>query len=232
MLRVEHLNCFYGQVQTVWDVSFNVRAGEIVTIIGANGAGKTTILKSIVGLVRKTGKVTFDARDISSTPAHEMATHGVAYVPEGRQVFPLMTVRENLIVGSYNKRARKERLRNYEEVLETFPNLKRRITTLAGSLSGGEQQMLAIGRAMMSEPSIMLLDEPSLGIAPILVDEIFKHIEAMRARVTIVLVEQHVQHALAISDRGYVVENGRIVMEGTADKLAHDPRIREAYLGF
>ncbi|MFW8564751.1 ABC transporter ATP-binding protein [Orrella sp. 11846] len=231
MLRVTDLNCFYGQAQAVWDVSFNVKAGEIVTIIGANGAGKTTILKSIVSLVKKTGQIHFDGQDISQNAAHQMAAKGVAYVPEGRQIFPAMTVRENLIVGSYNKRAKSRRFITLDEVLEIFPSLQKRLYTMAGSLSGGEQQMLAIGRAMMAQPSVMLLDEPSLGISPILTEEIFAQIERMRGHMSIVLVEQHVQHALAICDRGYVVENGRIILEGDGAQLRANPQVQEAYLG-
>ena len=231
MLQVADLNSFYGKVQAVWDVSFDVRQGEILTIVGANGAGKTTILKSVVGLTDKQGSVHFDGQDISETPGHRMAELGISYVPEGRQVFPEMTVTENLIVGSYNKRAKPHRKESLEYVLDTFPSLKDRLNNLAGSLSGGEQQMVAIGRGLMAKPRLLLLDEPSLGISPILTAEIFKRIEEIKQSITIVLVEQHVQHALSICDRGYVVENGRIQLTGTGEELRNDPRIQEVYLG-
>lgn len=231
MLRVADLNSFYGRVQAVWDVSFHVEPGEILTIVGANGAGKTTILKSIVGLAAKTGTVQFDGNDISRTPAHQMAELGIAYVPEGRQVFPEMTVTENLIIGSYSKRSKPARKASMEQALDTFPSLKNRLNTLAGSLSGGEQQMVAIARGLMGQPRLMLLDEPSLGISPILTSEIFKRIEDIKQSITIVLVEQHVQHALSICDRGYVVESGRIILSGTGEELRNDPRIQEVYLG-
>ncbi|MFA7668086.1 MAG: ABC transporter ATP-binding protein [Burkholderiaceae bacterium] len=231
MLQVADLNSFYGKVQAVWDVSFDVRQGEILTIVGANGAGKTTILKSVVGLTDKQGSVHFDGQDISETPGHRMAELGISYVPEGRQVFPEMTVTENLIVGSYNKRAKPHRKESLEYVLDTFPSLKDRLNNLAGSLSGGEQQMVAIGRGLMAKPRLLLLDEPSLGISPILTTEIFKRIEEIKQSITIVLVEQHVQHALSICDRGYVVENGRIQLTGTGEELRNDPRIQEVYLG-
>lgn len=231
MLQVVDLNSFYGKVQAVWDVSFDVRQGEILTIVGANGAGKTTILKSVVGLTDKQGSVHFDGQDISETPGHRMAELGISYVPEGRQVFPEMTVTENLIVGSYNKRAKPHRKESLDYVLDTFPSLKDRLNNLAGSLSGGEQQMVAIGRGLMAKPRLLLLDEPSLGISPILTTEIFKRIEEIKQSITIVLVEQHVQHALSICDRGYVVENGRILLSGTGEELRNDPRIQEVYLG-
>ncbi|NYT24778.1 ABC transporter ATP-binding protein [Alcaligenaceae bacterium] len=231
MLQVADLNSFYGKVQAVWDVSFDVRQGEILTIVGANGAGKTTILKSVVGLIDKRGSVRFDGQDISDTPGHRMAELGISYVPEGRQVFPEMTVTENLVVGSYNKRAKPHREETLAYVLDTFPSLKNRLGNLAGSLSGGEQQMLAIGRGLMARPRLLLLDEPSLGISPILTTEIFKRIEDIKQSITIVLVEQHVQHALSICDRGYVVESGRILLSGTGEELRSNPRIQEVYLG-
>lgn len=231
MLRVAELNGYYGKVQAAWDISFEVQHGEILTIVGANGAGKTTILKAVVGLVDRRGSVEFDGQDISRLPGHRMAELGISYVPEGRQVFPEMTVTENLIIGSYNKRAKPYRQETLSYVLDTFPSLKDRLNNLAGSLSGGEQQMVAIGRGLMARPRLMLLDEPSLGISPILTSEIFRRIEEIKQHTTIVLVEQHVQHALNICDRGYVVEHGRIQLSGTGEELRNNPRIQEAYLG-
>lgn len=231
MLQVDKLNSFYGNVQAVWDVSFHVNDGEIVAIIGTNGAGKTSILQSVVGLVNKTGTVFFQGSDISTVPAHRMAELGVSYVPEGREVFPEMTVMENLIVGGYNKRSRAARSDMIAYALDTFPRLKDRLYNLAGSLSGGEQQMLAIGRGLMAQPRLLLLDEPSLGIAPILTEEIFRTIVDIKKETTIVLVEQHLHHALAICDRGYVIETGSVSLEGTGDELRNNPHIQSVYLG-
>jgi branched-chain amino acid transport system ATP-binding protein len=231
MLRVEGLNSFYGNVQVVWDVSFEVKEGEVVAFIGTNGAGKTTLMQSVVGLVRKTGKVNFNGRDIAGEPAHRMADLGIAYVPEGRKVFPEMTVRENLIVGNYSRRARPLRNDLLARVLDIFPRLKERIDNDAGTLSGGEQQMLTIGRGLMSKPVLMMLDEPSLGISPILTEEIFREIGTIKRETTIVLVEQHVQHALAICDRGYVIETGRLTQTGSGAELRGDPHVQRAYLG-
>lgn len=193
MLNIKNLESFYGNVQATWGIDFNVHQGEVVAMIGTNGAGKTTTMKSIVGLVDKKGEIIFQGKDISKQPAHRMAEIGIAYVPEGRKVFPQMTVEENLIMGSYNKRAKKDRKENIEYILSLFPRLKERFHNFAGTLSGGEQQMLAIGRGLMSKPTLLLLDEPSLGIAPILVDEIFETIKSIKKDMTIALVEQHVQ---------------------------------------
>lgn len=231
MLNIKDLKSFYGNVQAIWDVSLDVNQGEVVAIIGANGAGKTTVMKSIVGLVSRTGSTSFLGEDISSTSAHRMAELGIIYVPEGRRVFPRMTIEENLVMGSYNKRAKKERKETMEYVLELFPRLKERFHNFAGTLSGGEQQMLAIGRGLMSKPKLMLLDEPSLGIAPILVGEIFKTIELIKKDITIVLVEQHVHHALSIANRGYVLEHGKVVLTGTGEELSKNEHVKEAYLG-
>lgn len=231
MLEVYKLNSFYGNVQAVWDVSLTVNEGEIVAIIGTNGAGKTTILQSIVGLVNKTGTVKFQGNDISKVAAHHMAELGIAYVPEGREVFPEMTVMENLIIGGYNKRSRTARKEMVDYVLDIFPRLKERLNNLGGSLSGGEQQMLAIGRGLVSQPKLLLLDEPSLGISPILTEEIFQKIIEIKNETTIVLVEQHLHHALAICDRGYAIETGQVSLEGTGEELRDNPRIQEVYLG-
>lgn len=231
MLSVNHLNSYYGNVQVIWDISLEVNQGEVVAIIGTNGAGKTTILKSIVGLVTKTGTISFEGLVISDLPAYRMAELGIAYVPEGRKVFPEMTVLENLRLGGYNRRAKKYREETMEYVLDLFPRLKERINHLAGNLSGGEQQMLAIGRGLMAKPKLLLLDEPSLGIAPILTDEIFKTLDEIRRDVTIVLVEQHVHRALDLCDRGYVIENGKISLSGNRDELQNNEHIKQVYLG-
>jgi len=231
MLQVDKLNSFYGNVQAVWDVSFEVKQGEILAIIGTNGAGKTTIMQSIVGLVDKTGTVSFQGSDISSMPAHKMAELGISYVPEGRKVFPEMTVMENLVVGGYNKRSRSTRKDMISYVLDTFPRLKERLGNFAGNLSGGEQQMLAIGRGLMARPRLLLLDEPSLGIAPIPTEEIFKKIVEIKKETTIVLVEQHLHHALSICDRGYAIEHGRISLGGSGEELRNNPHIQSVYLG-
>lgn len=231
MLGVNHLNSYYGNVQVIWDISLEVNKGEVVAIIGTNGAGKTTILKSIVGLVTKTGTISFEGLVISDLPAYRMAELGIAYVPEGRKVFPEMTVLENLRLGGYNRRAKKYREETMEYVLDLFPRLKERINHLAGNLSGGEQQMLAIGRGLMAKPKLLLLDEPSLGIAPILTDEIFKTLDEIRRDVTIVLVEQHVHRALDLCDRGYVIENGKISLSGNRDELQNNEHIKQVYLG-
>lgn len=231
MLSVNHLNSYYGNVQVIWDISLEVDQGEVVAIIGTNGAGKTTILKSIVGLVTKTGTISFEGLVISDLPAYRMAELGIAYVPEGRKVFPEMTVLENLRLGGYNRRAKKYREETMEYVLDLFPRLKERINHLAGNLSGGEQQMLAIGRGLMAKPKLLLLDEPSLGIAPILTDEIFKTLDEIRRDVTIVLVEQHVHRALDLCDRGYVIENGKISLSGNRDELQNNEHIKQVYLG-
>jgi branched-chain amino acid transport system ATP-binding protein len=231
MLAVNNLQSFYGNVQAIWDLSFEVKENEVVAMIGTNGAGKTTTMKSIIGLVDKKGSISFNNKDISNVPTHKMAEIGISYVPEGRKVFPDMTVSDNLKAGSYNKRAKKQREETFAYVLDLFPRLKERISSLAGNLSGGEQQMLAIGRGLMSKPKLLLLDEPSLGIAPILVDEIFERIKEIKKEITIVLVEQHVHHALAICDRGYVLEHGRIVISGNGEELRNDEHIKEVYLG-
>ena len=231
MLGVNHLNSYYGNVQVIWDISLEVNQGEVVAIIGTNGAGKTTILKSIVGLVTKTGTISFEGLVISDLPAYRMAELGIAYVPEGRKVFPEVTVLENLRLGGYNRRAKKYREETMEYVLDLFPRLKERTNHLAGNLSGGEQQMLAIGRGLMAKPKLLLLDEPSLGIAPILTDEIFKTLDEIRRDVTIVLVEQHVHRALDLCDRGYVIENGKISLSGNRDELQNNEHIKQVYLG-
>ena len=233
MLQVENIHVSYGRVEALHGVSLDVRQGEIVTILGANGAGKSTTLNAICGIFKTTeGAIRFDKVDIHTLPAHEIVARGVAQVPEGRRVFGTLTVRENLGLGAYtcNDKARVED--NLQRVYTLFPRLAERVDQLAGTLSGGEQQMLAIGRALMGNPKILLLDEPSLGLAPLLVKAIFETIrEINRSGLTVVLVEQNARAALKLAHRGYVMEVGRIVLEDTADRLLADPEVQKAYLG-
>jgi branched-chain amino acid transport system ATP-binding protein len=221
MLDVEHLEVAHGDAVAVWDVSLAVGAGELVTVVGPNGAGKTTLIDAIAGLLPvRGGRVRLDGRDLASAPAHALCGQGIALVPEGRRLFPAMTVEENLEMGCYAPAARARRHPSLERVYEIFPILRERRRQLAGSLSGGQQQMVAIGRALMAMPRLLLLDEPSLGLAPQIVDQVFE-----------VVVEQNIVQAFAIAARAYVLEQGRIVAEGTPSELAQDARIREAYLG-
>ena len=234
MLEVKNLIVCYGAISALHDVSLKVEAGEIVTLIGANGAGKTTTLRAISGMLKpKSGQVRYEGRDITGVPPHKLVGQGLAHCPEGRMVFANLTVRENLQMGAYLQRDKKVIAREEEFVFATFPRLKEREAQLAGTLSGGEQQMLAIGRALMSQPRCLLLDEPSLGIAPLLVKLIFeKIVELNRSRkLTILLVEQNANLALEISHRGYVLETGRILLSDQAAALRADPKVREAYLG-
>jgi branched-chain amino acid transport system ATP-binding protein len=223
----------YGDLQALFDVSLEVRAGEIVTLIGANGAGKTTTLRVISGAVRATGgTVRFDGHDITALPAHAMPERGISHVPEGRQLFPFMTVEENLDLGAYNRRSRPRARAALAEQLELFPRLQERRRQLAGTLSGGEQQMVAIARGLMAAPRLLLLDEPSLGLSPKVTEEVFARIQEIGKRgVTVLIVEQNVVDGLHISDRGYVIEHGRVTLQGKALDLLHDDRIRAAYLG-
>ncbi|MBC5582435.1 ABC transporter ATP-binding protein [Anaerofilum sp. BX8] len=232
MLNVENINVYYGSIHAVKDITFNVEKGEIVTLIGANGAGKSTILNTISGLLRsKTGSVTFEGRPIGSLPPHKVLALGLAQVPEGRRVFLKMTVEENLEMGGYTRPAG-EIADSLEDVYRRFPRLAERRRQVAGTLSGGEQQMLAMGRALMAKPALMMLDEPSMGLAPLLVEQIFDIIrELHRAGTTILLVEQNAQMALSAADRAYVLETGRIVMQGEARALLEDDQVRRAYLG-
>ncbi|HEY8531591.1 MAG TPA: ABC transporter ATP-binding protein [Limnochorda sp.] len=233
MLEVQGVDAFYGPVQVLWNVSFQVKEGELVTLVGANGAGKTTTLRVLSGLLHpRRGRILFQGEPIENLPAHRVTDLGLAHIPEGRQLFPDMTVEENLLTGSYLPRARAARQESLERVYETFPRLRERRSQLAGSLSGGEQQMLAIGRALMSRPRLLMLDEPSLGLAPLLVKEVFRIVQEIRAQgVTVLLVEQNVHQALAVADRAYVLENGRITLEGTGTDPLGDERVRAAYLG-
>lgn len=231
MLEVQGLNTFYGKIQVLWDVSLRVQEGEIVAIVGSNGAGKTTLLNSILGLVRPTsGSVTFLGRRIDGLPSHAIAEQGISIVPEGGRVFPDMNVRENLEMGAYHAWERRGEALEY--VYQLFPRLKERERQLARTLSGGERQMLAIARALMSRPRLCLFDEPSYGLAPLMVREIFEIVQKIREQgVTVLLVEQNVRRALEIADRAYVLENGRICMEGECEELLESDHIRRAYLG-
>lgn len=233
MLEVHALNTLYGKIQVLWDVSLQVREGEIVAIVGSNGAGKTTLLNSILGLVRPaSGSVTFLGKRIDHLPSHAIAELGIAIVPEGGRMFPDMNVRENLDMGAYPSRAWGQRKEALAYVYQLFPRLRERDRQLARTLSGGERQMLAIGRALMSRPKLCLLDEPSYGLAPVLVAEIFRIIQSLRDQgITILLVEQNVRRSLEIADRAYVLENGRICMEGACYDLLESDHIRKAYLG-
>lgn len=231
MLKVDQINVYYGQIHTLKDVSLNVRQGEIVALIGANGAGKTTTLRTISGLLRsQTGSITFMDHDISQTPAYKLVSEGIAHVPEGRHVFLQMTVQENLEMGAYTNGAYTKA--GITDVYARFPRLKHRKNQIAGTLSGGEQQMLAMGRALMSQPRLLMLDEPSMGLAPILVQQIFDIIKELHsAGTTILLVEQNAEMALEIADRAYVLESGRIKFSGTGAELAQSDKIKKAYLG-
>jgi len=233
LLEVGNVTAFYGALQALFGVSIKVSAGEIVTLIGANGAGKTTLLRVISGMKRAAGgSVRFAGQDVSRVPAHDMVTRGVSHVPEGRQVFPFMTVKENLSLGAYSSRARGALKQLLEEQLALFPRLGERMNQLAGTLSGGEQQMVAIARGLMAKPKLLLLDEPSLGLAPKIVEEVFDKIQDVRrSGITMLLVEQNVVSSLSVSDRGYVVQNGAVVLEDNAKNLLTNETVRAAYLG-
>lgn len=232
LLKVDGINVYYGNIHAVKDISFTVNAGEIVTLIGANGAGKSTTLKTISGLLKpRTGDVLYKGKSIKGVRAHKIVESGLAQVPEGRHVFLHMTVDENLDMGAYTQPA-STIAANKEKVFTLFPRLKERRKQLAGTMSGGEQQMLAIGRALMSQPRLLLLDEPSLGLAPIIIQQIFDTIEQLREQgMTIFLVEQNANQALKLADRGYVLENGHVVLEDTGDALLANEAVRSAYLG-
>jgi branched-chain amino acid transport system ATP-binding protein len=233
-IEVEHVSAGYGDTQILWDISFSVKQGQLVALIGANGAGKTTTLKTICGLLRASaGTIRYRGEVISGRPVHQVVDLGITLVPEGRQLFPKMTVEENLRAGAYLARTKAKRARNLERVYATFPRLKERRTQIAETMSGGEQQMLAIGRAVMQDPSVIMFDEPSLGLSPLMVQEIFRVIKALHAEgLTIFLVEQNVVQTMKVADYCYVLENGRIVQQGTGAELEADPKVREAYLGF
>ncbi len=232
MLKVNNINVYYGAIHAIKDISFEVNDGEIVTLIGANGAGKTTTLQTISGLLHtRTGSIEFMDKNIVGVPPHKVVLHGLAQVPEGRRVFLQMTVEENLQMGAFT-RPNSEIEPGIADVYQRFPRLKERRKQIAGTLSGGEQQMLAMGRALMSKPKLLMLDEPSMGLAPILVEQIFDIIQELnRAGVTILLVEQNAQMALSIAHRGYVLETGKIVATGTGEELLEDEAVKKAYLG-
>ena len=231
MLTFDKVNAHYGKIQALHDVSLHINQGEIVTLIGANGAGKTTTLRTITGLEKAaSGSITFDGHDLRKTEPSKIITLKLAHVPEGRHIFPQMTVEENLEMGAFTDPA--DMAKTMADVYERFPRLKERKRQLAGTLSGGEQQMLAVGRALMGKPKMILMDEPSMGLSPLLVKEIFEIIkEVNKQGITILLVEQNAKMALAISDRAYVLETGTITIEGDAQQLLNDPRVKKAYLG-
>jgi len=232
-LEVKNIDVFYGDVQVIFDLSLRVEKGEVVSIIGGNGAGKSTLLKTISGLLAPSqGEILFDEHPIHSSPPEDIVELGIVQVPEGRRLFSLMSVKDNLIVGAYNSRADKQKEKTLEEVYEMFPRLREREAQMAMTLSGGEQQMVAIARGLMAMPKILMLDEPSLGLAPILIKMIFETVRVIAEHgTTVLLVEQDVKHSLGLSDRGYVLEHGRIVLEGAAMDLLDNPHIKTAYLG-
>jgi len=233
MLEVNELNTFYGNIQALWNISARIDEGEIVALVGANGAGKTTLLNTITGmLVPVSGSVTFLGKKIDGKKPHAIVELGVSHVREGRKLFPDMTVQENLEMGAYSKRARKNKRETLERVYQLFPKLKDRSSQLARTLSGGEQQMVAIARGLMSKPRLCIIDEPSSGLAPLIVTELFEIIKGLRNEgIAIFLVEQDVQRTLEVADRAYVIENGRFIMEGKSQELLHQDLIKKAYLG-
>lgn len=233
MLEVHDLEVYYGVIRALKGISFEVNQGEIVTLIGANGAGKTTTMQSVVGLIgKRAGTVTFDGHDITKTPCHKIVHLGMTQVPEGRRVFQELTVYENLLMGAYSNKNQADFKNDLESIYERFPRLAERKNQIAGTLSGGEQQMLAMGRALISHPKLLMLDEPSMGLSPLLVDQVFEIIKDInRDGTTVLLVEQNAGKSLAISDRAYVLENGSIVLSGTGAELAASEMVRKAYLG-
>ena len=233
LLEVKNIEVFYGDVQVIFDLSLKVEEGEVVSIIGGNGAGKSTLLRTVSGLMQPAkGEITFEGRPIQHLPPEEVVERGIIQVPEGRRLFTLMSVQDNLIVGAYSKRADGQKANTLKEVYTLFPRLNERLAQLAMTLSGGEQQMVAIGRGLMARPKLLMLDEPSLGLAPILIKDIFDTVRKIADQgTTVLLVEQDVKHSLSLSNRGYVLEHSRTVMEGPAAELLDNPHIRTAYLG-
>jgi branched-chain amino acid transport system ATP-binding protein len=233
MLEVSGIDVFYGDLQVLWDLSFEVREREIVVLVGANGAGKSTTLKAISGLLKpRKGTIAFDGVRLDTLPPDKVIGHGVVHVPEARRLFREMSVEENLVMGSLSPEAKKKRAQTMQWVYELFPRLKERRKQAAGTLSGGEQQMCAIGRGLMALPKVLMFDEPSLGLAPVLVQDVFEIVKRVnREGVTILLVEQNVRQTLALCDRAYVLENGRVVLEGTGKELSDNAHVKEAYLG-
>ena len=234
ILTVENIHVFHGDVQALWGVSLEVHEGEVVSLLGSNGAGKTTTLRTISGLLRpRSGRIMFAGREIHRIPPHEVVALGVAQIPEGRRLWPNMSVLENLELGAYPASARAHRIEQRDRMFQLFPRLAERRNQLAGTLSGGEQQMLAIARGLMSRPKLLMLDEPSLGLAPLVVKEVFRAVREVRdAGITVLLVEQNVAQALELADRGYVLETGRVVLQGASRELLANPHVRSAYLGF
>ncbi|MCK4937325.1 MAG: ABC transporter ATP-binding protein [Methanosarcinales archaeon] len=230
MLKVKNINVSYGSVKILWEVNFHIDEGEIITIIGPNGAGKTTIVKTLMGLLKPTsGTIQLNGNPIHQAPTHQIVKDGIALVPEGRELFPKMTIMENLQMGAYTSGDRENTL---EWVFDLFPRLEERQKQSAGTMSGGEQQMLAIARGLMSRPKLLILDEPSLGLAPIMVNKVFEIIKILNSQgVTVLLVEQNIHHALEASNRGYVLETGRITLEGVSSELLDNNHVKEAYLG-
>ena len=233
LLEVKDIDVFYGDVQVVFGLSLRVEEGEVVSIVGGNGAGKSTLLKTISGLMQPArGEILFDGTPIQSSPPEEIVEAGIAHVPEGRRLFTLMSVKDNLMVGAYNRRARDHVNGTMKDVYSLLPRLRERESQLATTLSGGEQQMVAVGRGLMAKPKLLMLDEPSLGLAPLLIKHIFDTVKQIAARgTTVLLVEQDVKHSLSLSNRGYVIEHGRVVMEGAGKDLLEDPHVKTAYLG-
>lgn len=234
MLNIDRLAASYGDVQALWDVSLHVEAGEIVVLIGPNGAGKTTLMRTIAGLHKpKAGAITFEGKAIQSTPAHRLAELGIVLVPEGRHLFGSLSVMDNLELGAYTSRARAERARTLKYVFEVFPLLAERKDQRANMMSGGQQQMLAIGRALMGLPRLLMLDEPSLGLAPLIVAQIFEVVKSINGHgVTVLLVEQNARQALELAHRAYIIEQGHILGEGSGQQLLNDNKVRDAYLGY
>ncbi|MBQ3150084.1 MAG: ABC transporter ATP-binding protein [Clostridia bacterium] len=232
LLQVENIEVYYGAIKALKGVSFEVNKGEIVSLIGANGAGKTTVLHTITGLLHsKNGKIIYDGKDITKTPAHKIVSMGMAHVPERRRIFQQLTVLENIKMGAYTRKDKKEIEESLEAVYKSFPRLKEREKQIAGTLSGGEQQMLAMGRALMSKPEIILMDEPSMGLSPLLVSEIFEIIKTINENgTTVLLVEQNAKKALSIADRAYVLETGNVVLSGNGSDLLNDESVKKAYL--
>lgn len=233
MLEVKNLEVYYGMIQAIKGISFEVNEGEVISLIGANGAGKTTTLHAVTGLIApRAGQIIFEGNDITKVPGHKLVSMGIAHVPEGRRVFAQLSVYENLKLGAFTRKDKNETEETLQQIYARFPRLKERKNQLAGTLSGGEQQMLAMGRALMSKPRIILMDEPSMGLSPIYVNEIFNIIkEVSKAGTTVLLVEQNAKKALSIADRAYVLETGRISLSGNASDLLNDESVKKAYLG-
>lgn len=233
MLQIKNLHASYGEMNVLRDVSLEVRSGEVVTIIGTNGAGKTTTLKTIAGILKNiSGSIVFENNPVLGKTPHEIVSLGITLVPEGRQLFPAMSVRDNLLMGAYTNAARKSAKETFQEVLELFPRMGERLDQMAGSLSGGEQQMVAIARGLMAKPKLLMFDEPSLGLAPLIVAQVFDILKnIVSSGVTVLIVEQNIYHTLKIADRGYVLENGEITLTGSGEELLSNDYIQKAYLG-